>query len=47
MGGLWMTFVYGFGGLRDYDGMLYVPATRRREARSSLRFSFRPIVGGL
>ena len=22
MGGTWMAFVYGFGGLRDYDGML-------------------------
>jgi alpha,alpha-trehalose phosphorylase len=39
MGGTWMAFVYGFGGLRDYDGMLSFRPQRPPEARSSLRFS--------
>jgi alpha,alpha-trehalose phosphorylase len=38
MGGTWMAFVYGFGGLRDYDGMLSFRPQRPPEARSSLRF---------
>jgi alpha,alpha-trehalose phosphorylase len=39
MGGTWMVFVYGFGGLRDYDGTLSFRPQRPAEARSSLRFS--------
>jgi alpha,alpha-trehalose phosphorylase len=39
MGGTWMVFVYGFGGLRDYDGTLSFRPQRPPEARSSLRFS--------
>ena len=38
MGGTWMVFTYGFGGLRDYDGMLSFRPQRPPEARSSLRF---------
>ena len=39
MGGTWMAFVYGFGGLRDYEGMLSFRPQRPPEARASLRFS--------
>jgi len=39
MGGTWMVFVYGFGGLRDYDGTLSFRPQRPAEARPSLRFS--------
>ena len=39
MGGTWMALVYGFGGLRDYDGMLSFRPQRPPAARSSLRFS--------
>jgi alpha,alpha-trehalose phosphorylase len=38
MGGTWMVFTYGFGGLRDYDGTLSFRPQRPPEARSSLRF---------
>src|SRR5271166_2931108 len=38
MGGTWMALVYGFGGLRDYDGMLSFRPQRPPEGRSSLRF---------
>ena len=39
MGGTWMAFVYGFGGLRDYDGMLsFRPQTPPKPGR---RFGFR------
>ncbi len=33
MGGTWMAFVYGFGGLRDYDGMLSFRPQRPPEAQ--------------
>jgi alpha,alpha-trehalose phosphorylase len=39
MGGTWMVFTYGFGGLRDYDGTLSFRPQRPPEARSALRFS--------
>ena len=38
MGGTWMVFTYGFGGLRDYDGMLSFRPQRPPEAQSRLRF---------
>src|SRR5262250_1058446 len=38
MGGTWMAFAYGFGGLRDYDGPLSFRPQRPPEAESSLRF---------
>lgn len=38
MGGTWMAFVYGFGGLRDYDGTMSFRPQRPPEARSSIRF---------
>ncbi|PWT87360.1 MAG: family 65 glycosyl hydrolase [Proteobacteria bacterium] len=38
MGGTWMVFTYGFGGLRDYDGVLSFRPQRPPEAPSSLRF---------
>jgi alpha,alpha-trehalose phosphorylase len=38
MGGTWMVLVYGFGGLRDYDGMLSFRPQRPPEGRSTLRF---------
>ena len=38
MGGTWMVFTYGFGGLRDYNGMLSFRPQRPPEVRSSLRF---------
>jgi len=38
MGGTWMVFTYGFGGLRDYDGRLTFRPQRPPEAQSSLRF---------
>jgi alpha,alpha-trehalose phosphorylase len=37
MGGTWMTLVYGFGGLRDYDGTLCFRPQWLPEA--ALRFS--------
>jgi alpha,alpha-trehalose phosphorylase len=38
MGGTWMVFTYGFGGLRDYDGRLTFRPQRSPEAQSSLQF---------
>jgi alpha,alpha-trehalose phosphorylase len=38
MGGTWMVFSYGFGGLRDYDGTLSFRPQRPPDAQSSLRF---------
>ena len=38
MGGTWMVFAYGFGGLRDYDGTLSFRPQRPPEAEASLRF---------
>ena len=38
MGGTWMVFTYGFGGLRDYDGRLSFRPQRPPEAQSSLKF---------
>jgi alpha,alpha-trehalose phosphorylase len=38
MGGTWMVFTYGFGGLRDYDGRLSFRPQRSPEAQSSLQF---------
>jgi len=38
MGGTWMAFAYGFGGLRDYDGSLSFRPQRPPEDRASLRF---------
>jgi alpha,alpha-trehalose phosphorylase len=38
MGGTWMVFTYGFGGLRDYDGTLSFRPQRPPEFQSSLRF---------
>jgi alpha,alpha-trehalose phosphorylase len=38
MGGTWMVFTYGFGGLRDYDGTLSFRPQRAPDAQSSLRF---------
>src|SRR5262249_1805454 len=37
MGGTWMVFTYGFGGLRDYDGALSFRPQRPPEAEASLR----------
>jgi alpha,alpha-trehalose phosphorylase len=39
MGGTWTALVYGFGGLRDYDGMLSFRPQRPPEGRSTLRFA--------
>jgi alpha,alpha-trehalose phosphorylase len=39
MGGTWMVFAYGFGGLRDYDGTLSFRPQRPPEGEASLRFS--------
>jgi alpha,alpha-trehalose phosphorylase len=38
MGGTWMVFAYGFGGLQDYDGTLSFRPQPPPEAQSSLRF---------
>ena len=38
MGGTWMVLTYGFGGLRDYDGILSFRPQRPPEAHASLRF---------
>src|SRR5215813_5935866 len=38
MGGTWMAFAYGFGGLRDYVGSLSFRPQRPPEDRASLRF---------
>jgi len=39
MGGTWMLFTYGFGGMRDYDGTLSFRPQRPPEAQSVLQFS--------
>jgi alpha,alpha-trehalose phosphorylase len=39
MGGTWMVFAYGFGGMRDYHGQLSFRPQRPPEAQASLRFS--------
>ena len=38
MGGTWMVFAYGFGGLRDYDGILTFSPRRGPEDNALLRF---------
>lgn len=38
MGGTWMVFAYGFGGLRDYDGELSFRPQRPPEGQASLHF---------
>src|SRR5262245_43310523 len=38
MGGTWMVFTYGFGGLRDYDGTLSFRPQRPPEAEATIRF---------
>jgi alpha,alpha-trehalose phosphorylase len=38
MGGTWMVFAYGFGGLRDYGGRLSFRPQRPPEAQASLQF---------
>jgi alpha,alpha-trehalose phosphorylase len=38
MGGTWMVFAYGFGGLRDYDGKLSFRPQRPPETQASLHF---------
>ena len=38
MGGAWMVFAYGFGGLRDYDGILSFRPRRAPEMTAVLRF---------
>jgi alpha,alpha-trehalose phosphorylase len=38
MGGTWMVFAYGFGDLRDYDGVLSFCPRRAPEMTGLLRF---------
>ncbi len=38
MGGTWMVTVYGFAGMRDYDGMLSFRPNRAPERQSTMRF---------
>ena len=38
MGGTWMMLVYGFGGLRDYDGTLSFRPQRPLETQASVQF---------
>jgi alpha,alpha-trehalose phosphorylase len=38
MGGTWMVFAYGFGGLRDYEGILAFCPRRSPEMTALLRF---------
>jgi alpha,alpha-trehalose phosphorylase len=38
MGGTWMVFTYGFGGLRDHDGGLSFRPQQLPEPQASLRF---------
>jgi alpha,alpha-trehalose phosphorylase len=38
MGGAWMVFAYGFGGMRDHDGMLSFLPRRAPEDNAILRF---------
>src|SRR5215813_5383649 len=39
MGGTWMVFTHGFGGLRDYDGILSFQPHRPPESQSTLKLS--------
>jgi alpha,alpha-trehalose phosphorylase len=39
MGGTWMMFAYGFGGMRDHDGTLSFRPRRAPEDNATLRFS--------
>ncbi len=39
MGGTWMVFAYGFGGLRDYDGNLSFSPRRAPDYTAIVRFS--------
>jgi len=38
MGGTWMVFAYGFGGLRDYGGSLSFRPQRPPEDQASMQF---------
>jgi alpha,alpha-trehalose phosphorylase len=38
MGGTWMVTVYGFAGMRDYDGMLSFRPVRAPQPKSTVRF---------
>jgi len=38
MGGTWMVTVYGFAGMRDYDGMLSFRPVRAPQPQSTVRF---------
>jgi alpha,alpha-trehalose phosphorylase len=38
MGGTWMVTVYGFAGMRDYDGMLSFRPKYAPERQSTMRF---------
>ncbi|MDH5247268.1 MAG: glycoside hydrolase family 65 protein, partial [Betaproteobacteria bacterium] len=38
MGGTWMVMVYGFGGMRDSDGMLSFRPSSAPEGQSTIRF---------
>ena len=38
MGGTWMTMVYGFGGMRDYDGVLTFRPRRAEDGKGRMRF---------
>jgi alpha,alpha-trehalose phosphorylase len=38
MGGTWMLLVYGFGGLRDYDGTLSFRPHRAPEPQATIKF---------
>jgi alpha,alpha-trehalose phosphorylase len=38
MGGTWMMWVYGFAGMRDYDGMLSFRPHRAPEPQATIRF---------
>ena len=39
MGGCWMVLAYGFGGMRDYNGVLTFRPRRELEQKAKLRFS--------
>ena len=39
MGGCWMVMAYGFGGMRDYDGVLTFRPRRQVEDKAKMRFS--------
>jgi alpha,alpha-trehalose phosphorylase len=38
MGGTWMALVYGFGGMRDYDGVLTFRPRRTPQGKGIMRF---------